>query len=118
MANFCIGGNDKFFQIKMFLNHFRLIISDPVYMNSTAFIGIAAGILTSTSLVPQLIKIIKEKKVVDVSPWMLIILTCGVGLWCYYGILKNDLPIIITNGFSFLMNLIVLFLKFRYSKKT
>ncbi len=86
-------------------------------MNITAIIGITAGILTCTSLIPQLIKIIKEKKADDVSPWMLIILLCGVGLWSYYGIRINDMPIIITNAISFLLNLVVLFLKFRYSKE-
>ncbi|MEJ7626114.1 MAG: SemiSWEET transporter [Ferruginibacter sp.] len=85
-------------------------------MELVQFIGIAAGILTATSLIPQLIKIVKEKKADDVSPLMLIILMAGLGLWATYGILKEDWPIIITNAFSFLLNTVVLFLRYKYSR--
>lgn len=80
-------------------------------------IGISAGILTATSLIPQLVKILKEKKADDVSPMMLIILMAGLGLWTTYGILKEDWPIIITNAFSFLLNGVVLGMRYRYSKE-
>jgi MtN3 and saliva related transmembrane protein len=86
-------------------------------MNLTHLIGIIAGIFTSTSLIPQFIKILKEKKADDVSPWMLVILMTGVGLWAWYGIRKDDWPIIVTNSLSFLLNLAVLTLKFIYSGK-
>lgn len=80
----------------------------------TQIIGLVAGILTATSLLPQLLKIIKEKKATDVSILMLIVLMAGVGLWVYYGVLREDLPIIITNSFSLLLNIITLFFKIRY----
>jgi MtN3 and saliva related transmembrane protein len=85
-------------------------------MDITQITGIAAGILTATSLIPQLVKIIKEKKADDVSPMMLIILMAGLGLWATYGFMKEDWPIIITNSFSFLLNLVVLFFKYKYSR--
>jgi len=86
-------------------------------MDVTQIVGIVAGILTATSLIPQLVKIIKEKKADDVSPMMLIILMAGLGLWATYGIMKEDWPIIITNSFSFLLNTVVLFFRYRYAKK-
>lgn len=86
-------------------------------MEYTQILGIAAGILTATSLIPQLIKILKEKKADDVSPMMLIILMAGLGLWTAYGIMKEDWPIIITNAFSFLLNGVVLVLRYKYSKE-
>jgi MtN3 and saliva related transmembrane protein len=86
-------------------------------METTTIIGIVAGIFTATSLLPQLIKILKEKKADDVSPWMLIILMTGVGLWVYYGIRKDDWPIIVTNSFSFFLNTAVLICKFIYTRK-
>ena len=85
-------------------------------MELTQIIGISAGILTATSLIPQLVKIIKEKKADDVSPMMLIILMAGLGLWATYGIMKEDWPIIITNSFSFLLNTVVLVFRYKYSK--
>lgn len=86
-------------------------------MEYTQILGIAAGILTATSLIPQIVKILKEKKADDVSPMMLAILMAGLGLWTAYGILKEDWPIIITNAFSFLLNGVVLVLRYKYSKE-
>ncbi len=67
-------------------------------------IGILAGIFTTIAVLPQIIKAVKTKKVKDVSPLMYSILCIGVGLWTVYGLLKWDLPIIITNGISLLLN--------------
>ena len=75
-----------------------------------------AGIFTATSLMPQLIKIIKEKKAEDLSLGMLFILMTGICLWIYYGILREDLPILITNSFSLLLNIIVVILSIKYKK--
>jgi len=80
-------------------------------------IGIAAGVLTAVSMLPQVFKTLKTKKAENVSPVMLIILICGVALWIFYGILKDDLPIIFTNAFSVLVNIFMLFLRWKYRHK-
>ncbi|ERJ59312.1 SemiSWEET transporter [Sphingobacterium paucimobilis] len=67
-------------------------------------IGTIAGALTSISMLPQLIKVIKEKEVQPLSPTMIIVLMAGVALWVVYGIMKSEWPIIISNSFSFLVN--------------
>ncbi|RZK50286.1 MAG: hypothetical protein EOO99_02690 [Pedobacter sp.] len=81
------------------------------------YIGIAAGVLTAISAIPQIVKALKTKKVDHVSPIMFIILALGNGLWAFYGMLLNDWPIIITNVFSFCMDILMLILKFLYKKK-
>lgn len=81
------------------------------------YVGIAAGIGTAVSLIPQLIKIIKEKKADDISYFMLFFLLSGLGGWIYYGILKNDLPLIITNSFSFIANLLIIGFAIKYKRK-
>jgi len=80
-------------------------------------IGIIAGICTGISLLPQLIKIIKEKKADNISYFMLFILLTGLAGWIWYGILKKDYPIIITNSFSFLVNIAIIFFTIRFQKK-
>lgn len=85
-------------------------------MDSKFVIGIIAGTLTSVSLLPQLIKILREKKVEDVSIWMFIMLLLGVGTWIGYGIMKKDWPIIITNSFSFVVNSLIVYLRIKYKK--
>jgi MtN3 and saliva related transmembrane protein len=82
--------------------------------NYTVYIGIAAGILTAISMLPQLIKIIREKRTENMSFFMLFILLTGVAGWVYYGILKKDYPIIVTNSFSFLVNSLVIFFSIKY----
>lgn len=85
--------------------------------NFNLIIGITAGTLTAISMLPQVFKTLKTKKAENVSPVMLVVLICGVALWALYGILKNDIPIIITNGFSMLVNIFMLFLRWKYSRK-
>jgi MtN3 and saliva related transmembrane protein len=77
-------------------------------------IGIIAGIFTACSLLPQLIKILKEKKAKDVSAGMLLILMTGVALWIWYGVLRKDVPIVATNSFSLLLNFITFYYRIKY----
>ena len=86
-------------------------------MNWTQVIGLFAGICTASSLLPQLIKTIKEKKAEDISKLMLVVLMTGVATWIVYGLLRNDLPIVLTNAFSLLLNIAMLVLRIKYSRK-
>jgi MtN3 and saliva related transmembrane protein len=78
------------------------------------YIGIAAGIFTAASLLPQLIKIIREKKAETISFGMLLILLAGLGLWISYGILTNDMPLIITNSLSLVINVLIIIFSVKY----
>ncbi len=80
-------------------------------------IGTIAGILTSVSMIPQLIKVLKEKDVENLSWGMIAVLLTGVSLWVIYGIMKDELPIILSNGFSVLVNTTLLIYYFRYKNK-
>lgn len=80
-------------------------------------IGLIAGILTASSLIPQVVKTIKTKQADDVASYMFWMLVTGTGLWGYYGVLRDDMPIIITNAFSFSLNIFMLILRKRYAKK-
>lgn len=84
-------------------------------MDKIQVVGICAGVCTAVSLLPQLIKIIRNKKADDVSIFMLLILLTGLALWIVYGVMKKDWPIIITNGFSFLLNCCTTILRIKYS---
>ena len=78
-------------------------------------IGMAAGVLTSVSMLPQLVKMVREKEAENVSVVMLVVLLSGLALWTVYGLMRNDLPIIVTNSFSFLLNTAVLALRIKYN---
>lgn len=83
-------------------------------MNLVNVIGVLASIFTGISLLPQLVKLIKEKKPENISTGMVIILLFGLGLWVYYGYLKEDWIIIISNSFSWLVNLAIIILTIKY----
>ncbi|RYZ29908.1 MAG: hypothetical protein EOO10_04660 [Chitinophagaceae bacterium] len=85
-------------------------------MNWTQIVGLFAGICTSSSLLPQLFKTVREKKADDISKWMLFVLLTGVATWVVYGVLREDMPIIITNSFSLLLNIIMIVLRIKYKK--
>ncbi|GGH63223.1 MtN3 and saliva related transmembrane protein [Filimonas zeae] len=80
-------------------------------------VGLVAGICTSASLLPQLIKTFKTKKAGDVSVFMFIVMLAGNALWTFYGVTKSDLPIIATNIFALALNIVMLVLKFRFKNK-
>jgi MtN3 and saliva related transmembrane protein len=86
-------------------------------MQTEQIIGIAAGVLTSTSMLPQLVKLVKEKKADAISAAMLIVLISGLSLWAYYGILRNDFPLIVTNIFAWTVNVTMLILRQVYQKR-
>ena len=88
-----------------------------MFDNQTEIVGITAGICTSISLLPQLIKLWKHKKAEDISLFYLVILFIGLSLWVWYGVLRDDVPIMVTNGFSLVINGIIIILGVRYKKR-
>jgi MtN3 and saliva related transmembrane protein len=86
-------------------------------MEKEQIIGIVSGVLTAIALLPQLFKIIKDKKADDVSYWMIFILLAGLGGWVWYGLLKKDYPIMFTNSFSFIVNALIAIFTIKYKKK-
>lgn len=86
-------------------------------MGLETIIGIAASAFTSTALLPQLIKIIREKKAEDISIAMLAVLFTGLALWVWYGFTKTDWIIIIANTFALILNLISGILTIYFKRK-
>jgi MtN3 and saliva related transmembrane protein len=73
-------------------------------MNQPTWIGLAASVLTTLASVPQLVKICKEKKAENISLMWVFILFLGLCGWIYYGILKKDMIIFISNTIAALIN--------------
>jgi MtN3 and saliva related transmembrane protein len=83
----------------------------------TQYVGIGAGICTAVSMLPQLFKILREKKAEDISYYMIAVLLIGLAGWVAYGILKKDTPIIVTNAFSFTVNMAMLLFAIKYKQR-
>jgi len=85
-------------------------------MNFIDIIGLFAGTCVTISVIPQILKIWKTKKVKEISLKTFGILTFGILIWIIYGFL-NDLPIIITNSVSLCLNLIMVYFIVYYEKE-
>lgn len=83
-------------------------------MNYVTIIGLAAAAITTISLLPQLMKVWKTKSTKDISMETFLLFCGGVLLWFIYGLLLNDLPMIIANSLGFIQGLIILFFKIKY----
>jgi len=92
------------------------LLNFTIHITMETIIGTIAGILTSISMLPQLIKVIKEKEVENISWGMIVVLLSGVTLWVIYGILKMEWPIILSNAFSVLVNTTLLICYFSYRR--
>jgi MtN3 and saliva related transmembrane protein len=64
-------------------------------MSGIEIMGIIAGGLTTTSLVPQVIKTYKSRSAADLSLKMFSLFSLGVLLWLIYGFINKDLPLIL-----------------------
>jgi MtN3 and saliva related transmembrane protein len=84
-------------------------------MDHITIIGIIASVFTGTSLLPQLFKLVKDKETAGLSYGMLAVLFIGLGFWVYYGILRDDWIIIISNTFSLLVNMTIAILSWVYT---
>lgn len=80
-------------------------------------LGLVAGVLTSIAMLPQLIKVIRERDAGNLSVWTLVVLVTGLSLWVCYGFLKKEWPIILSNSFAVLLNLSLLASCYIFRKK-
>ena len=77
-------------------------------------VGFAAGFLTVVSFLPQVIQAWKTKRVKDISFWMIAILMTAAATWVAYGIMKKDMPVIVTNVSSFILQSGIMVAKIKF----
>lgn len=83
-------------------------------MDAAKIIGLVAGFLTTVAFVPQVIKTWRSKSARDLSLVMFLLFCTGVFLWMIYGIMINELPVILWNIITLLLALIILLFKIRF----
>ncbi len=70
-------------------------------------IGMGAGILTTASFLPQILKTLKSRSAHDFSWIWIAMMTSGVILWFVYGLYLKNMPLILFNAVT-LINLLVI----------
>lgn len=76
-------------------------------------IGTLAAILTTSSFVPQVVRTLRTRDTRGISFWMYLLFCAGVALWGIYGVMLGSWPIIVANGITLALGLVVLWHKAR-----
>ena len=82
--------------------------------DTTTILGLAAATLTTAAFLPQVIKTWRTRQTRDISLGMFLILCLGICLWLVYGILRDDLPLILANAVTLALAGTILVLKLKY----
>ncbi|SMC82620.1 SemiSWEET family sugar transporter [Sporomusa malonica] len=80
------------------------------------FIGSLAGILTTVSFFPQVLKTIKSKSAGDFSTAWIVMMTTGVFFWMIYGYYISSIPVFLANVVTLGCMSILTWIKFFGSK--
>jgi MtN3 and saliva related transmembrane protein len=77
-------------------------------------IGMLAALLTTAALVPQVVRILRTRDTHAISLVMYLLFATGVALWCIYGLLLGLWPVILANGITLALALVVIGFKLRH----
>lgn len=83
-------------------------------MDYVTVLGLSAAALTIVAFFPQLLKVWRTRSTRDISLEMFLIFCVAVFLWFIYGVLTNDMPVIVANFLVFIQALIILAFKAKY----
>ncbi|MEZ4809538.1 MAG: SemiSWEET transporter [Allomuricauda sp.] len=83
-------------------------------MDTIEIIGLIAATLTTSAFIPQVYKAWRHKSTRDISLTMYLAFFTGTMLWLYYGYEHKSLAIMLANGVTGVLVLIMLLLKFKH----
>ncbi len=76
--------------------------------------GYLGGTMTTLAFLPQVAKTLKSRDTRSISLGMYILFTTGVFFWLLYGIRLRALPMILANGITLLLSLVLLGAKWKW----
>ncbi len=77
--------------------------------------GVAAGLCSMASFVPQIIKIVRERDASSVSLRMYLVTTIGFICWTIYGALSGSWPVTLANAVCLALVVTILVLRLHFS---
>ncbi len=75
--------------------------------------GSAAAVLTTVSLFPQALRVLRTRDTRAISLAMNALFTAGMALWGFYGAMTLQWPIVLPNGVTVVPAVLILALKLR-----
>ncbi len=86
------------------------------YLSLGEILGLAGGLFTTVSIIPQVIKIFRSKSARDISLLFNLMFLVGGFLWLAYGLIGGLYPLIIWNALSIVLVAALLVGKLKYSQ--
>ena len=86
-------------------------------MPFTEYLGLTAGLLTSFSFVPQIIRVFRLRSACEISLLFALAQLTGVALWLAYGVILGMLPIILWNAIAALFIVVLMVAKLKYGRE-
>lgn len=86
--------------------------------SAASLVGMVAGLCSTSSFVPQVVKAWREGDTEAISKRMYVVTVSAFSLWIVYGVMIGSWPIIAFNIASLLLSGAILVLKVRTSRKT
>jgi MtN3 and saliva related transmembrane protein len=77
-------------------------------------VGVAAGLCSIASFVPQIVKIWRERQAQGVSLRMYAVTTFGFACWTAFGALSGSWPVTLANATCFVLVVTILALRLRF----
>ena len=77
-------------------------------------VGTAAGLCSMASFVPQVVKILREKRADGVALRTYLLTVTGFVLWIVYGVMLKSWPVAVSNAVNLVLSAAILLLRWRY----
>ena len=85
--------------------------------STASLVGMVAGLCSTSSFVPQVVKAWREGDTEAISKRMYIVTVSAFSLWIVYGVMIGSWPILAFNSASLALSGAILVLKLRPSRK-
>ncbi len=75
-------------------------------------LGLLAGVCTTLSFLPQVVRTLRTRHARDLSAAWLLIFGFGTFTWLVYGVLRGDVPVAAANGVTLVLVLTLIVAKY------
>jgi MtN3 and saliva related transmembrane protein len=86
-------------------------------LSSVELLGFIAGALTTSSTIPQLVRIFRLKSAYEISMAFTILMLVGLSIWLVYGLYLGLTPVIVWNAIGTGCVAMLLVAKLRYGRR-
>lgn len=80
-------------------------------------VGSIAAVCTTGAFVPQVLRVWRLKSAAEISLATFTAFAAGTFTWLLYGLLIGSLPVILANGITFVLSIVIVVLKLVYGRR-